>query len=85
MIRINDYEIDEVEGTKFLGVTIDNKLTWLAHLKLLAKRLTCSGQLNGTKTHLPTQLYKNLYHTLFESYLSYVRSVWGGLSDRIRS
>ena len=27
-IRINDYEIDEVEETKFLGVTIDNKLTW---------------------------------------------------------
>ena len=26
-IRINDYEIDEVEATKFLGVTIDNKLT----------------------------------------------------------
>ena len=35
-IRINDYEIDEVEETKFLGVTIDNKLTWLPHLKLLA-------------------------------------------------
>ena len=27
-IRINDYEIDEIEETKFLGVTIiDNKLT----------------------------------------------------------
>ena len=26
-IRINDSEIDEVEETKFLGVTIDNKLT----------------------------------------------------------
>ena len=46
-IRIKDYEIDEVEETKFLGVTIDNKLTWLSHLKLLAKKLRCcSGQLN---------------------------------------
>ena len=67
MIKINDYEIDEEEETKFLGVTIDNKLTWLPHLKLLAKRLTCSGQLNGTKTHLPTQLYKNsLAHTIIQ-------------------
>ena len=38
-IRINNYEIEEVEETKFLGVTIDNKLTWLPHLKLLAKVL----------------------------------------------
>ena len=49
-IRINDYEIDEVEETKFLDVTIDNKLTWLPHLKLLAKKLRCcSGQLNRIK------------------------------------
>ena len=40
-IRINDYEIDEVEETKFLCVTIDNKLNWLPHLKLLAKKLRC--------------------------------------------
>ena len=53
-IRINDYEIDEVEETKFLGVTIDNKLTWLPHLKLLAKKLRCcSGQLNRIKNSCP--------------------------------
>ena len=76
-IRINDYEIDEVEETKFLGVTIDNKLNWLPHLKLLAKKLRCcSGQLNRIKHFLPTHLYKNLYHTLFESHLSYAISVW---------
>ena len=59
-IRINDYEIDEVEETKFLGDTIDNKLTWLPHLKLLAKKLRCcSGQLNRIKIfkfHTPIAL-----------------------------
>ena len=81
-IRINDYEIDEVKETKFLRVTIDNKLTWLPHLKLLAKKLRCcSGQLNRIKNFLPTHLYKNLYHTLFESHLSYAISVWGGVSE----
>ena len=81
-IRMNDYEIYEVEETKFLGVTIDNKLTWLPHLKLLAKKLMCcSGQLNSIKNFLPTHLYKNLYHTLFKSHLSYAISVWGGVSE----
>ena len=49
-IRINDYEIDEVEETKFLGVTIiDNKLTWLPHLKLLAK-ISCPHTYTKTCT-----------------------------------
>ena len=53
-IKINNYEIDEVEETKFLGVTIDNKLTWLPHLKLLAKKLRCcSGKLNRMKLSCP--------------------------------
>ena len=52
-IRISDYEIDEV------GVTIDNKLTWLPHLKLLAKKLRCcSGQLNRIIFFCPHTLTK---------------------------
>ena len=80
--RINEFEIDEVEETKCLGVTIDNKLTWLPHMKLLAKKLRfCSRQFNRIKIFLPTHLYKNLNHTLFESHLSYAISVWGGVSE----
>ena len=81
-IRINDYEIDEVEETKFLGVAIiDNKLTWLPHLKLLAKKLRCCSEQLNRINFLPTHLYKNLYHTLFKSHLSYAISVWGGVSE----
>ena len=69
-IRINDYEIDEVEETKFLGVTdtIDNKLTWLPHLKLLAKKIRCcSGQLNRIKISCPntyTKSYNLISHLI---------------------
>ena len=74
-IRMNDYEIDEVEETKFLGVTIDNKLNWLPHLKLLAKKLRCcSGQLNRIKisclhTHTKTCTTPYLKVTLAMPYL----------------
>ena len=51
--KIYDYEIIEVEETKFLGVAIDNKLNWMSELKFLAKKLrwcyitgVASGQLN---------------------------------------
>ena len=79
-IKINDFEIKEVNNTKFLGVTIDNELSWIPQLTTLAKKLRCcTGQLYRIKKYLPASLHKNLYHTLFESHLSYGITVWGGI------
>ena len=70
--------------TKFLGVTIDNELSWVPHLTSLSKKLRCcTGQLNRIKKYIPTSLHKSLYHTLFESHLSYGITVWGGVSNSI--
>ena len=80
-IKINDFEIKEADNTKFLGVTIDNELSWIPHLTILAKKLRCcTGQLNRIKKYLPASLHKNLYHTLCESHLSYGITVWGNIS-----
>lgn len=36
-IRINDISINQVQETKLLGITIDNKLSWKKHInKILA-------------------------------------------------
>ena len=79
-VKINDYELKEVGETKFLGVIIDNNLSWLPQLTALAKKLRCcSGQLNHIRKYLPVSLHKSLYHTLFESHLSYGVTVWGGV------
>ena len=80
-VKICDFEIKEVTTTKFLGVTIDNELSWVPQITSLAKKLRCcSGQLNHIKKYLPATLHKSLYHTLFESHLSYGITVWGGVS-----
>ena len=55
---INDFQIREVENTKFLGVTIDNELYWIPHLTTLAKKLRCcTGQLICIKEYLPASLH----------------------------
>ena len=38
-VKINDYEIKEVDEIKFLGVLIDNNLSWLPQITALAKKL----------------------------------------------
>ena len=80
-LSINGNEIDEVNETKFLGVIIDNALSWAPHIKALNKKLKCNtGQLNRIKDYIPEPLHKSIYHTLFESHLAYGITVWGGIS-----
>ena len=71
-ITIGNTGIKRVSEIKFLGVTIDDKLSWDAHVKLLSKKLaSCIGSINQIATYIPENLYINLYHTLFENNLTY--------------
>ena len=80
-VRIGNTVIYQVRDTKFLGVTIDDRLCWEPHIRKLSKKLaSCTGTLNRIKDNIPTPLHKDLYHTLFESHLTYGITVWGGVS-----
>lgn len=81
VVKINDTELSQVHHTRFLGVIIDDKLSWNSHLKDLAKRLKYHiGSINRILDNIPKNLHKNVYHTLFESHMSYGITVWGGES-----
>ena len=81
-LKIHNHELPRVTNTKFLGVIIDEKLSWDQHIKTLTKKLSCcTGSLNQIIESIPKKLHKDLYHTLFESYITYGISVWGGTSD----
>ena len=81
-IIIGTTEIKRVSEAKFLGITIDDKLSWDAHVRSLSRKLaSCTGCINQIAPYIPENLHMNLYHTLFESYLTYGISVWGSMSD----
>ena len=45
--------------------------------------LTTTIYLSEVKqNYMPSELYKNLYHTFFESHLAYGITAWGGVSDK---
>ena len=76
----NDIPIKHVQSTRFLGIIIDDKLSWQPHIDYLENKLNCqAGILNKIKNYVPTKHHKDLYYTLFESHLSYCISVWGGV------
>ena len=76
---INGLPIKKKSQAKFLGVIIDDQLSWEPHITALRRKLSyASATLYRIRDSLPTHLHKDLYHTLFESHLTYCISVWGG-------
>ena len=78
---LDDFPIKKVDHAKFLGVIIDEKLSWEPHITALRRKLNyASATLYRIRDNLPQYLHKDLYHTLFESHIVYCISVWGGSS-----
>ena len=77
-IRIRTITIDRVKHTKFLGILIDEKLNWKAHINYISKKLSkSSGILLKARKLLPNQCLKTLYYTFAYPYLTYCIHVWG--------
>jgi hypothetical protein len=77
-IKIDNTLIGEVRSTKFLGVIINQTLTWNDHIRAVQQKINKnSGIIRKISKSLPQSVLVNLYHTLVEPYLTYCNIVWG--------
>ena len=75
---MNGIEIERVETFDFLGVTLDENLTWKPHTDKMATKLSkYAGIMNKLKNYLPRYIMKALYNSLVQSHLNYTILVWG--------
>ena len=73
--------IDLVQSTKFLGLFIDNKLSWKKHTTYLSKLISRNiGIINKLKLTFPSNILLDLYCTLILPYLNYGILAWGNSS-----
>ena len=83
-IYLGENIVKEVTEVRFLGVIFDPLLQWSAHIQYLKKKLRTSfAIIKRISPYIPTANYKNIYHTLFESHLSYCISAWGGAKRKL--
>ena len=74
-------QIERVHTTKFLGVIIDDKLSWQHHVSHVCKKLNKSlAVINKVRYILNVDALKNLYTALVLPYLFYCCEVWGNAS-----
>ena len=82
VLKIAGHKLIKVDKVKFLGVIIDDKLNWEAHIEHLKAKLNLSIiMIKRIKKFIPKPEFKKIYDALFKSHLSYCISSWGGVSD----
>src|ERR1043165_4473680 len=77
LLSINGTLISQVSSSKFLGVYIDQHLTWNDHIKNISAKVAKNiGILYRTSHILPSSIRAKLYYSLVYPYISYCNLVW---------
>jgi hypothetical protein len=80
---IDDVVIEEVGFTKFLGMLVDNELTWTDHVDSVCKKVSSAlFLLRRLSKHCPAELLLMAYYGLIQCHLSYGIALWGNCSQR---
>ena len=78
MSGLNEDVIPRVDCTKFLGVIIDEQLTWKPHIAYIQNKIAKNiGIIFRLSTFMPKHVLRTLYCTLVLPYFSYCNIVWG--------
>src|SRR6218665_1884355 len=80
-------KIMQVTSSKFLGVSIDQHLTWVEHISHIFKKIAKNISVLSRIRHcLPKCTLQGLYYSLIFSYLSYCSISWGcNYTSRVKS
>ena len=77
-ISVNGSHIERVNSIKFLGVIIDDKLSWNNHINHIKNKVSKSiGMLSCARKNLNPETLLKLYFAFIHPYLSYCLDVWG--------
>ena len=73
-----------VEDFNFLGLTIDQHMTWNAHIQKISNKISRSlGVMNRLKRYLPQNISRTIYNSLILPHINHSILVWGFKSSRI--
>ena len=81
-ITIGNQTISRVTKAKYLGITIDQNLTWRPHIQILKGKLASAcWALYNLKSLVSSFTLKSIYYALVYQHLQYGISCWGSAAE----
>jgi len=83
-VYLNNTVLDVKDNVKYLEITIDNRINFENHIKvLLIGKLCRSGVVINKLRHiLPLKALQNLYYSMVHPHLLYSIVIWGNTYDK---
>ena len=76
-MKINEYKIKRENSIKFLGVLLDENLSWKDHIKYTENKIAKNiGILFKAKPYLTTKCMLSLYYSYIHSFVTYGNIAW---------
>ena len=83
-LKISNHQIERVKYFDFLGITIDEHMSWNMHIQKISNKISRNlGCLNRLKRFLPLNTRKLLYNSLILPHLQYGILSWGFECKRV--
>ena len=83
-IILNETPVERVVNFDFLGIFLNEHMTWTSHINKKANKIAKSiGILNKLKQYLPSYILRTLYNSLILPHINYGILVWGFDASRI--
>ena len=82
-MKIEDIIIPIVKYTKFLGVYLDDELTWHAHINHILDKIQTNKRLLACgRNFLDNHSLKNIYYAHIHSHITYALTAWGSMVSK---
>ena len=80
-LAINEKVIERTTSIKFLGILLDEHLSWKNHISVVENKVSKNiGILNKAKSTFSNGCFKILFSSFVHSYLNYGNIAWGSTS-----
>ena len=84
IIQINNIKLERVEQFNFLGIVLDESLSWIPHInKVNGKLYRILGILNRIKYLVPENIKSMIFNSLAMPHLSYGLILWGQKCNKL--
>ena len=83
-LEINGTLLDRVKKINFLGLQLNENMSWKPHIDSLSHKLVkCAGVLNRLKRFLPAYILRTPYFSMVRSRMMYCLLTWGSYYYRL--
>ena len=82
-IKLNNFILTPEKTVTYLGIKIDENLSWNKQIEILAKKLSrTNGILSKLRYYVSKKTLTSIYYSLFQSYIVHGSTVWSFTSQK---